>query len=92
VIHIRTVWRKGFSVLFFENLGIFSIFERNRGRDIGLCDGINLRGGRTKCDIDGGFELGDINNREGEELVLGMDLPRGQNNRKATTTSGGRFG
>ena len=90
MIHIRAVWRKGFSVLLFENVGIFGIFEGNRGRDIRLGDSINLRIGRTKGDIDGGFELGDINNRKSEELVLGMDLPRGQNGGK-TTIAGGRF-
>jgi hypothetical protein len=94
MIHIGTVWRKGFCILLFEDVGVFGVFERNGGWNIGGWNGIDLDGRGFECSVDGGFKLGDIYDGENKELVLWMDVSGRQNNRKATTAtaSGGCIG
>ena len=79
MIHIGTVWRKSFSIRFFENVGVFGVLKRYGGRDIVLRDGINLDfGGRIKGSVNSGFDLSDINDSKDEELILwiGTELPQ----------------
>ena len=49
VIHIGAMWRELFSILWFEDVGIFSIFERYGGRDVGRWNGVEPRSGGVEA-------------------------------------------
>ena len=85
MINIRAMWRKVFGVLFFKDVGVFSVFEWDRGRDVGLRDGVDLDVGEFKSGVNGSFKLSDIDDSESEELILRMDMPRRQNSRETAT-------